>query len=802
MLKNYLVTAFRNMRKNKTLTLINVLGLSTGMAVCLLILYYVHFEKSYDRFHERQDRIFRLRYEREDKGGDAVRFASCCPPAALRVRSKMPEAEKVARMVRYTAVISYGAEKYIEDKIFFAEPDFADIFSFRFLSGNPVNDLKKPNQAFISSSMAKKYFGDEDPEGKTISLDGKMNFTVAGVFEDVPQNSHVKFNFLMSFQNILKIYGEDFDESWGDSGAFTYLLLKEGVDASEFERKLNALAEAEVGEMFRQYNLTMFLKMQPLPDIHLTSHFQQEYEPNGDRDTVNYLFIIAFFIIIIAWVNYINLSTARSLTRAREVGLRKVIGASRRQLTGQFLFEILLTNLIAVLLTFALLFLSLPLFGQITGIPADHPIWMRAWFWAAVSLMFFAGVFLSGAYPVFVLTSFKPIGVLKGKLGNAAGGMNLRKGLVVFQFVMATGLIICTLAVYQQLSFMKNMDLGFNRDQILVVKAPRVRDSTFVSKLEVFKHELRKNAGIESFCVVTEVPGRQIYWDAGAIHRVGSDEEKNYQIVGIDYDFVNVFGLAFAAGRNFSMEFPSDKQALILNETACEWLGFKGPEDAIGKQVSYWGEIFSVIGVLKNFHQQSPKAAFEPHIYRFLPQGRGVRGHFAMKVGSDKLKAVLGTVQEQYNRFFPGNPFDFFFLDEYFNQQYKADELFGKVFGLFSFLAVFITSLGIFGLSSFMTIQRTKEIGIRKVLGAGMTRILLLLTRDFLLLIFTAFIIAIPISYYTMNLWLDSFASRMEMTAGLFLFPLIMVGSITLLTIGAHVIKAAAANPVESLRYE
>lgn len=802
MFKNYLKTAFRNMRKNKTLTLINILGLSAGMAVCLLILHYVHYEKSYDRFHERQDRIYRLRYEREDKGGDAVRFASCCPPAALRIRSKMPEAEKVARLVRYTAVISYGAEKYIEDKIFFAEPDFANIFSFNFLSGNPVSDLKEPNKAFISSSMAKKYFGDENPVGKTISLDQKMNFTVAGVFADVPPNSHVKFNFLFSFQNILKIYGEDFDESWGDSGAFTYLLLKEGVDAAEFETKLNALADAEVGEMFKQYNLTMFLKMQPLTDIHLTSHFQQEFEPNGDRDTVNYLFIIAFFIIVIAWVNYINLSTARSLTRAREVGLRKVVGATRHQLIVQFFTEIILTNLFAVAMTFALIALSLPLFRDITGTAYDYPLWPQAWFWGVVGLMLTAGVFLSGAYPVIILSSFRPIEVLKGKLGNAVGGMNLRKALVVFQFVMAIGLITCTLAVYQQLSFMKNRDLGFTKDQILVVKAPRVRDSTFVSKLDVFKHELRKRAGIESFCVVTEVPGRQIYWDAGAIHRVGSDEEKNYQIVGIDYDFVNVFGLTFAAGRNFSKEYPADKQALILNETACEWLGFKSPEDAVGKQVSYWGEIFNVIGVLKNFHQQSPKAAFEPHIYRFLPQGRGVRGQFAMKVDPGNLKTVLGAVQEQYNLFFPGNPFDFLFLDEYFNQQYKADEMFGKVFGVFSFLAIFITSLGIFGLSSFMTIQRTKEIGIRKVLGAGIARILLLLTKDFILLILIAFVLAIPLSYSGINLWLDSFSSRMDLTVNLFLIPLLMVGIITLLTIGVHVLKAAAANPVQSLRYE
>jgi putative ABC transport system permease protein len=804
MFSNYLKTAVRNLVKTKLYSLVNILGLAIGMTACLLILHYVNFEKSYDKFHEASERTYRLRYERSDSSGAAVKFASCTPPAAGFIRERYPEVEKIAIIRNLQAVVSFGDRKFTEKRMYFAEPDFLDILKFKFIKGDPLNGIRKANNAFISQSTARKYFGNSDPMGKTFSVDKKVDYQVAGIFADIPQNSHLKFDILLSYENIHGLYSKDVLESWGHTTFFTYLRLKPGSDAREFENKLVDLVESEAGELQKQYGVEIRLKMQPLHDIHLTSHFMQEYEINGDRDAVNFLFIIALFIILMAWVNYINLSTARSLTRAKEVGLRKAIGGHRGQLMVQFFFEITLINLAAILIAFALVQLFLPFFTQITGTPADYSIWKAGWFWAAVLLMFLVGVFLSGLYPVTVMSSFKPTAVLMGKLGNSARGINLRKILVIFQFVIALVLIAGTLTVYWQLDYMKNQDLGFDMDHVLVVKTPRVRDAAFKEKFNTFKEELVKQSNIKGVCFATEVPGRQIYWDNGGIVKYGEDvsKGKNYQIVGIDYDFVNLFHLEFVTGRNFSKEFPADKDALIFNETAVKWMGFTDPGSALGQQVDYWGDIYKIIGVLKDYHQQSLKAAFEPHIFRLLPYGVGLRGHFAVKINPLNIPEAVRVVQQQYDQFFPGNPFEYFFLDDYYHEQYKEDELFGKVFGIFSFLAILVTCLGIFGLSSLMAIQRTKEIGIRKVLGAGVSKILFLLTKDFLGLLLISFIISLPLAILGIMEWLSGFAYRMNLHVWLFVLPLLMVSVVMLITISSHVIRAALANPVDSIRYE
>jgi putative ABC transport system permease protein len=640
--------------------------------------------------------------------------------------------------------------------------------------------------------------------GKTFSVDKKTDYKVVGIFEDIPQNSHIKFDIVLSYKNLVAMYGPEYHESWGHTGVFTYLRLKPGADPAAFEKKLSAIVAAECGELMKAFKVLIELKMQPLTDIHLASHFMQEYEINGDRDSVNFLFIIALFIILMAWVNYINLSTARTLTRAKEVGLRKVVGASRGQLVVQFFFETILVNLAALLLTFECLDLSLPMFTRITGTPMNYVIWQQYWFWPVAVAMFFAGVLFSGTYPIAVMSSFDPETVIKGKLGHSARGIRLRKALVVFQFVMALILTTGTLTVYRQIGFMKNQDLGFNMEQVVVVRAPRVRDAYFESKFKTFKEKLSENAFIKKSCVVTEVPGRQLFWDAGAIKKAGegAGKGKNYYIVGIDYDFVDLFGLTFVHGRNFSEKFPSDSDALILNETAARWMGFENSGAAVGRQVDYWGKIYTIIGVLQDYHQQSLKAPFEPHIYRLMPYGRDVRGFFAVKIDPHNVKQALPLIRRHYDKFFPGNPFEYFFLDDYYDQQYKGDELFGKVFAFFSLLSIFVTGLGIFGLSSFMSVQRTKEIGIRKVLGANVMRIVLLLTGDFLVLVFISFGIALPLSYIGIKQWLSLFAGRMSPDVYLFLLPILIVGVITIITISSHVIKAALINPVESLKHE
>lgn len=802
MLKNYLKIAFRNLIKTRQYSVINVLGLSIGMAACLLILHYVYFQKSYDKLFDKNERIYRLRYERTSETGETVHFSSCCPPLGLRIRKLLPEVEKVGRIWRYTALVSNNEKKFIEERIFFAEPEFFEIFNYKFIAGNPVDDLREPGHACISQSTAKKYFGDENPIGKSISVDKKTEYKVSGVFEDIPKNSHLKFDIILSWVNLLSIYGADIEESWGDTGAYTYLLFRKGANIPVFEKNLTELVNNEIGVYIKKYKLKFDFPIQRVTDIHLSSHYQQEYEVNGDKDTVKFLYLVAVFIIIIAWVNYINLSTARSLTRAKEVGLRKVVGASRSKLVCQFFVEIIIINLFAVILACLLVEMQMPLFSDMTGIPTSCPIWKFIWFWIEISVMFFAGIFLSGLYPVIVISSYRPIEVLKGKLGNKAKGVNLRKILVVFQFTMALLLLTFTFAVFRQITFMKKQDLGFSTKQIMAVRVPRVRNDPFKSQVNSFREELLKNPEIEKFCVLTETPGKQIYWDAGGIHPVGNGVDKNYQIVGIDYDFIDVFQTKITEGRNFSKDFPSDTTALILNETAVKWMDFPDAKSAVGKQVSYWGQIFTIVGVMKDYHQQSPKAAFEPHIYRLMLYGRGIRGYFAIKLSSSSATKSIKMIQQQYTQFFPDNPFEFYFLDDYYNKQYKSDEIVGKVFGTFSFLAVLITVLGVLGLFSFMVIQRTKEISVRNVLGAGTSRILILFAKDFMSLILVSFGIALPLSYYGVKQWLDSFALRMEFGLSLFVIPLILVLIAAGITIGSQVIRAARANPADNLRCE
>lgn len=805
MFENYLKITFRTLRKTKLFSTVNILGLSIGMAACLLILHYVYFELSYDNFHDNINQIYRLRYERISEDGSAVRFASCTPPAGGLIRERFPEVDKLARIFRYRGVVvSHENTRFSEERVFHAEPQFFDIFNFKFIKGDPRQAMSSVDNALISESIATKYFGNEDPIGKLIKVDQKTTYQIAGIFKDIPQNSHIKFDFLLSFENFSKSSGPEYMENWGHTGMFTYLILKPGSSLAEFQKKTENLIQTEFGEALKYYNMILELPMQPVGDIHLTSHFMQEFEVNGDRDRVNFLFIIALFIIIIAWVNYINLSTAQSLTRAREVGLRKTVGGSKQQIMLQFLIETVILNVISVIMASIILQITLPLFSQFTNIPSSFPFWNQPWLWIAFPLLFVVGLVLSGLYPIIKLSSFQPITVLHGKIGSSAKGLNFRKSLVVFQYIMAIALIACTLAVFMQINYMKSQNLGFDINQTLVVKAPRVKGENFGEKIITFKDALLSNTDINKICVVTEVPGRQIYWDNGGIMKAGEDASKgkNYQIVGIDFDFADIFNVNFIAGRNFSKDHTTDADALIFNETAVRWMGFESPEEAVGQQVDYWHKIYSIVGVIQDYHQQSPKQAFEPHIFRLMPQGRHNLALFALKINTENLNETLGLIQDQYKAFFPGNPFDYFFLDEYFNQQYKADMLFGKVFGIFAGLAIFVTCLGILGLVAFMATQRTKEIGIRKVLGAEITQIFYLLSADIIKLIFLSFIILAPIIYWGVDYWLQSFATRMSVGIELYIIPLLLALVITIFTIGTHVLRAAIANPVEALRYE
>jgi putative ABC transport system permease protein len=534
----------------------------------------------------------------------------------------------------------------------------------------------------------------------------------------------------------------------------------------------------------------------------LYSHYIGEPAANGDGKTTYLLLAIAFFIAVIAWVNYINLATARAIKRSKEVGIRKAVGSQRKQLIIQFLSESALLNAFALVLAIFILVIAIPGFNKLSGQNLSLSLFGKTNFWLGLIGLFLIGVFFSGLYPAFVLSGFKPIEVLKGKLIATTKGALLRKGLVVFQFTASLFLLTGTLAVYQQIQYMRKQSLGISIDQTLVVRPPNVlTDSSYSQSMNAFKETLNQHTDIKGVAISTSIPGQAVGWNAGGIKLVGTDEstQKQYRVIGTDHDYMKQYGIKLIAGRYFSKDFGTDDSAVIFNRKGFEQLGLNKPEDAIGKRIDFWGSRYTIIGVAENFHQQSLREAFEPLIFRLIP---GVRGYLSIKTPASRAGETISLVKSTWDKFFPGNTFEYFFLDEHFDQQYKADQRFGQVFGLFTLLAILVACLGLFGLASFTTIQRTKEIGIRKVLGASVLRILKLLYQEFAILLIIAFVIAVPLAWLTIVNWLQGYAFRINIQWYYFLIPFASILVIALLTVSFQSINAAIANPVKSLRTE
>jgi len=801
MLKNYLKTAIRSLTKNRAFSIINILGLAIGMAACLFILQYVTYELSYDNFHANKDNLYRLQLDRYDRGELSTQWAAGCAGIGPALKENFPEVKEFVKMHSSNTVLSYKDLSFRENRVHYVTEAFFNVFSYKLLKGVDSLVLKEPYKMVISESTAKKYFKEEDPVGKTMTLNGGVDFEVTGVFEDVPENTHMKFDILYSFETYVALTNETARTAWQWDGFHTYILLEPGTDPLDFEAKLPAFVEEQEGEELQQFNAGMEFHLQPIEDIHLYSNFMFEFETNGDGKTVYALLIIAFFILIIAWVNYINLSTAKSLDRAREIGVRKVLGSYKTQLISQFLIESLVLNLLAALLAVLLIVILVPQFNALTGQNISFALLFNYQFWISLIIIFSIGAVLSGIYPAFIMSSFKPVSVLKGKQSSSIGGNLLRRVLVVFQFIASVTLIVGTITVYKQITYMRNQDLGVSIDQTLVIRGPNVVDSTYSSMFNTFKTELLRNSAIGNITASTAVPGAQPGWNAGGIRLVHEDasKSKQYKILGFDYDFVEAYGLEILAGRNFSEEFSNDQATVLFNQSAVAYMGFDDLEEALDKDINFWGDTFKIVGVLKDYHQESLKSNFEPLIFRLIPNAQN---YYSVKIVTNDIRNTIGSIETEFKALFPGNPFDYFFLDDHFNQQYKADIQFGKVFGTFAGLAIFIACLGLFGLSAFTAIQRTKEIGIRKVMGASVQNILSLLTKDFSKLVLIAIVISSPISWYIMNNWLQSFAYKIELSWWIFLVSGLVVIMIALLTVSIHTLKAAASNPVKSLRYE
>lgn len=813
MILNYIKIAFRNLRKRRGHTFLNIAGLTIGMTCCLLIFHYVSYEKSYDDFHKDAEDIVRLRIDRYTKGELRWKSATVYPAIAPAMKKDFPEVQDFCRLIDAELLITNEATqvKFSEKKGYFADQSTLKMFNIPLIQGNPATALTGPDKLIISKSMATKYFGHQDVLGKQLKIrfDGlTQNYEISGVFKDFPANSHLDIKYLASydaFKKTLLLSGDSSnpaETAWGWYDFYAYIQLKPGTDIDKFTAKIPDFSDRHMNsrESARKNNNKTEIHMMPLKDIHLYSNFNQEAEVNGNGQAVGFLFLVAIFIIGIAWINYINLATARSVERAREVGVRKVLGALRIDLIKQFLTESFLLNVLALLLSTGIFYALLTPFDRFTGHP-DTNISLSLHYWQLFAILFVTGTLLSGMYPAFVLSGFQPIKVLKGIFKNSTSGLLLRKGLIVLQFTTSVVLIAGTIIVYRQVDFMRDQKLGANIDQTLVLEGSKAAaDTSYKNTFLSFRAAVTQQSGVKRMTASTNVMGQELYW-TNTHKRVDASSESGNTLynLGIDAEFIPLFDMKLVAGRNFADDFGTERKNVLLNETAIKILGFPGIEAAIGKKIHSGRDTNTVVGVLADYHQQGLQKAIEPMVFRFRP---GNRSYYSIKVATGNLPATIATIKTTWDKHFPADPFSYTFLDETFSEQYKADILFGKVFGIFAFLAILIACFGLLGLSAYNVIQRTKEIGIRKVLGASAQSILVLLSKDFMKLIIVALVLAIPVGWYIMHQWLQDFAYRISIGWWIFAIAGVLALLIALFTIVLQAARAVVENPVKSLRSE
>jgi len=802
MIKNYLLIAFRNLKKNKVFSFINIFGLAVGMAAGLLIIQYVSFELSFDTFQTKKDRVFRVTQDRYDRGKLSTQWAGGAFAAGNAFKANFPQVEDFVKVVGTGSILAINNDRKLTlEKTYFAGPSFFNIFSYPLISGDPKTALKELNSAVITETVAKKLFGTVDAVGKTFKYDVNL-MRVTGVMKDYPDNTHFRSDLLISYSTLMKFVGpkNDLDNAWLNDGCLTYLLLRPGVNTNDLEVKFKPY----VNQVYKKLNWSgagAVYHLLPLEKIHLSPNLMSEAEPHGDGKSVYLLAGIAIFVIIIAWINYINLATARGIGRAKEVGVRKTLGSAKTQLILQFMLEAMLLNGLAVVLAIILIIVFLPLFSAISGQNITLGLLFTPVFWLAVTGLFLVGSFFSGFYPAIVLSSFRPVEVMKGKLAASSGGIILRKVMVVFQFAASIFLLIGSLTVYRQVSYMEKQNLGINIDQTLVIKPPLAHIDSFYRSMNAFKNESLRDPSVKSITVSTSIPGEPVNWNAGGIKLKGTDQSqgKQYRIIGGDYDYLKAYGAKLIAGRIFSKDFTTDPHTVVFNEKATEEMGFEKPEQAVGKEIDFWGEVYTIIGVVENYHQQSLHDAYDALIFRCIPD---VRGNVSIKINTANLPQTLATLKNNWKAFFPQDQFDYFFLDQHFNEQYHADKQFGQVFATFTGIGILVACLGLFGLVSFTIVQRTKEIGIRKVLGASVNTILQLLYKDFAQLVVIAFIVSAPLGWYATHQWLQTYAFRINISWMFFVIPFIAVALIAMATVSYLSVKAALMNPVKSLKTE
>jgi len=800
MFGNYLKTALRNILRNKGYSTINISGLAIGMACCFLILLFVQDELSYDKYHGKADRIYRL-VALNKSGGEERHLAPIGAPVGEAFANAFPEIQKAARFNRGERVlVTYRDKRFFEERFFYADPAAFDIFSFPIVKGNLQTALSAPFAVVITESVAYKYFGREDPVGKSIILDNEHNYHITAVMRDVPSNSHFRFDFLASLETLADLHGERFLKHPGYMAFYTYLLLEENADPKELQMKFEGMVKQSYGE--RIASMRSFY-LQPLKGIHLHSRLEYEIEANSSISFIYAYSAIALFLLLIAAFNYMNLSTARSAKRAREVGMRKVLGALRLQLVKQFLGESVVLSVLSLFLSLVFVWLSLPLFNSLTGKQLGFSFISNIVLLLSLAAIVAAVGILGGFYPAIFLSGFEPIRTLKGRLATYGKSASFRRLLVLAQFTISIILIIGTFVIRNQLHYLRSQNLGFDKEQVVVMP---MHDQDTTKAYELIKAEILKNPSVLSATASSSVPGKPVTSIAYRPEGLPEDQHVSMDTYFVDDDFLRTLSIEVAAGRGFSQEFATDEEsAFILNETAVRELSW---DDPLNKQVVWPSDLRrqdaivkkgQVVGVVKDFHVTSLHESIGPVLLQVRPSSFQ---YISARISTGDIPNTLSFFRQKWSQFSPAFPFEYSFLDEDFDRLYRADEKVGRIIGIFSILAILVACLGLFGLASYATEQRTKEIGIRKVLGSSITGIILLLSKEFTKWVLIANVIAWPVAYYAMKRWLGNFAYRAGIGLEIFILSGFLAFTIALITVSYQSIKAALTDPADSLRYE
>lgn len=797
MFKTYFKTTIKYLWHHKSFTLINAVGLAIGLCVCYFALVYVNFELSYDDYNKNADNIYRLVTDVQTQTG--TDYQSTSAPMAPAIQNAFPEIKASTRIFLDNLIIENARGNYTDETIAYADSSLFDVFTLPLLSGNPHTILEAPNSIVLSETAAKKYFGTENPVGKTLLLDGKFPAAVTGLMKDMPYNSHFRVDILVSMSTLLKEWNQNMATNWRRFGFYTYLLLPENYDVKSLDSRLTTLIDEHIQNTATKYKL----ELEPLRSVYLYGKARGSRTGSSVSGNVNNIYIFSFvalFILVIGAINFINLSTAFSLKRAKETGVRKVLGASRKQLIFQFLADSVLLSVLAYLIAIVLCILLLPLFNSISGKVVstglfENPLYLVILF--AVALL--TGC-LSGFYPALFLSDFKPINNLKSNFIPGTSGVSLRKTLVVVQFSISIIIIVATIVVYKQLDYMRNKDLGFKKDHMLTIDFHF--DDRILEHTETIKKQLQEIPGVTFASIGSAVPGRanrKLSLDVE--NRNGDMVKADWDLYAIDKDFLQQYDIKIIAGRGFSAAIATDTaNSLIVNEAATRALGYVNPSDALGKRFAQKGSTGNIIGVVKDFHFHSYAEEIQPLAIKMSPW---FFTFITLSITTDNMSKTIVELEHKWRSIAPGLPLVYSFSDETYDAQYKDETRFGKLFICLSALAIFVSCLGLYGLSSFSIAQRTKEIGIRKILGASSLQIAKNVSGDFFKLVFIALLIASPLAWILMQRWLENnYAYRIFLSGWEFLLAGLAALAIALLTIGYHIIKAARSNPVESLRYE